>query len=62
MNDQENIKQIREKVEPCQSCGGRGYFMKLPTLEHCGCVNADLPLPELTEGRIIFKLKGENAD
>ena len=69
MNDQENIKRLREIVEPCQRCGGRGYVVKMRThpregliqdREFCGCINADLPIPEISEGRLNFKLKGEN--
>ena len=62
---------MNDLVEPCQRCGGRGYVVKMRThpregliqaREFCGCINADLPIPEISEGRIIFKLKGENAD
>ena len=54
-------------AEPCQRCGGRGYIiymMRHPRdgliedREICGCkINADLPIPEIENGRLGFTLK-----
>ena len=65
INDQENIKRLRKLVEPCKRCDGRGYilFMKRLPLqglveerEICGCINANLPVAEIEDGRLKFKL------
>ncbi len=65
MNDQDDSKRLREIVEPCQRCGGfrkiRGLRLN-PGVDACACINADLPIPEISEGRLSFKLKGKNAD
>ena len=70
-DDQENIKRLRALVEPCQRCGGRGYilFMKRLPLkglveerEICGCINKNLPVPEIKEGRLNFTMEDENEE
>ena len=69
-DDQENIKRLRGLVEPCQRCGGRGYilFMKRMPLkgiveerEICGCINADLPVAEIKDGRLNFTIEDKNG-
>ena len=71
IDDQENIKLLRAIVEPCQRCGGRGYVIKMRNhprdgliqdREFCGCINADLPIPEISDDRLSFKLKDNNGD
>ena len=67
MDDQQNIRKLRGIAEPCQRCGGRGYIiymMRHPRdgliedREICGCkINADLPIPEIENGRLGFTLK-----
>jgi len=69
-DDQANIKRLRELVEPCQRCGGRGYIVRMMThpreglieeREICGCINANLPLPEIVNGELKFKMQKNNA-
>ena len=69
-DDQENIKRLRGLVEPCHRCGGRGYilFMKRMPLkgiveerEICGCINADLPVAEIKDGRLNFTIEDKNG-
>ena len=61
-DDQENIKRLRALVEPCQRCGGRGYVDGLiEEREICGCINANLPLPEIVNGELKFKMQKNNA-
>jgi len=66
MDDQENIKRLREIVEPCKRCGGRGYVIRMMThprdglveeREFCGCINANLPIPEIKDGRLNFTME-----
>ena len=66
INDQENIRRLRGLVEPCQRCGGRGYiiFMKRKPLEGlveereiCGCINKNLPVAEIEDGRLKFTME-----
>ena len=70
MDDQENIRRLRKSDEPCQRCGGRGYilFMKRLPLkglveerEICGCINADLPVAEIKDGRLNFTMEDKNG-
>ena len=71
MTDDQNIKRLRKLVEPCQRCGGRGYilFMKRLPLkgiveerEICGCINADLPVAGIKDGRLNFTMEEENEE
>ena len=71
INDQENIKRLRGLVEPCKRCDGRGYilFMKRLPLkglveerEICGCINKNLPVAEIENGRLKFKLEDKNEE
>ena len=65
-DDQKNIRRLRDIVEPCKRCDGRGYilFMKRLPLkglveerEICGCINAGLPVAEIKDGRLNYKLE-----
>ena len=65
-DDQENIKRLRKLVEPCKRCDSRGYilFMKRLPLqglveerEICGCINANLPVAEIEDGRLKFTME-----
>ena len=70
-DDQENIKRLRGLVEPCKRCEGRGYilYMKRKPLqglveerEICGCINANLPVAGIKDGRLNFTLEDENGE
>ena len=66
IDDQANIRRLR-----CLKCAGLGYITKKQThprqglievREQCDCLSSTLPIPEIKDGRLSFKLKGENAD
>ena len=70
-DDQENIKRLRSLVEPCQRCGGRGYISTMKRMpldglvedrEICGCINKNLPVPEIKDGRLNFTMEDENGE
>ena len=71
INDQENIKRLRKLVEPCKRCGGRGYILYMKRLpiqglveerEICDCINANLPVAEIKDGRLNFTMEDENGE
>ena len=61
IDDQANIRRLR-----CLKCSGLGYTSKKQThpreglievREECNCVASTLPIPEIKDGRLIFKLE-----
>ncbi len=66
IDDQANIRRLR-----CLKCNGLGYTAKkrhtrlrgrIEIRQQCNCIASTLPIPEIKDGRLSFKLKGENAD
>jgi plasmid maintenance system antidote protein VapI len=60
IDDQANIRRLR-----CLKCNGLGYTTKKQThpreglikvREQCDCIASTLPIPEIKDGRLIFKM------
>ena len=52
-------------IIPCPKCHGKGYTIRVMThprdglikaTEICGCINKNLPIPEIKDGKLNFIL------
>ena len=52
-------------IAPCPKCHGKGYTIRVMThprnelinaTEICGCINKNLPIPEIKDGKLNFIL------
>lgn len=50
----EDILNSSLAVTPCITCRGKGY--SILTNEVCACINKNLPIPEIKDGKLNFIL------
>ena len=52
-------------IPPCPKCHGKGYTVRMMThprdalikaTEVCPCINKNLPIPEIKDGKLTFSL------